>query len=181
VIVGRFAAWLSPAEASAQTPAPALSAGSPPSSAAPASQAIPRPARPVTLTSGAGLSDDRTRQARQRAAMYEVEIQKKYAIAAACLVFAIVGMPIALRYPRGGTGLVLATSVVVFAIYYVGLIGGEELGDRLVVSPFLAMWAPNLLFAVVGLLGLRIVDRQGTSPRRVTDLFRALRWRPDRG
>jgi lipopolysaccharide export system permease protein len=178
-IVARLTGWLSPGEASAQTPArpvpPALSGAPPPSAG---SQAIPPSARPVSLTTGAGWSDDRTRQARQRAAMYEVEIQKKYAIAAACLVFAIVGMPIALRYPRGGTGLVLATSVVIFAVYYVGLIGGEELGDRLVVSPFLAMWSPNLLFAVVGLAGLRIVERQGTSSRAWKDLWRVLRRRP---
>jgi len=28
-------------------------------------------------------------------------------------------------------------------VYYVGLIAGEELGDRLIVSPFVAMWTPN--------------------------------------
>jgi lipopolysaccharide export system permease protein len=107
----------------------------------------------------------RERAARQRVAMYQVEIQKKFAIAAACIVFAIVGIPIALRYPRGGAGLVFATSVVVFAVYYVGLIGGEELGDRLVMSPFLAMWGPNLTFAAIGILGLWLVERAGTNPR----------------
>lgn len=143
-VVARLLGWLLPPEASAQVPA---SAGARPPS--------------VTLTAGAGLSQEqRVRSARQRAAMYEVEIQKKYAIAAACLVFALVGVPIALRYPRGGTGLVLATSVAVFAVYYVGLIGGEELGDRLVVSPFFAMWTPNLIFAVLGLAGLWVVERR---------------------
>jgi lipopolysaccharide export system permease protein len=119
------------------------------------------------------------RGAAQRAAIFRVEIQKKYAIAAACLVFAVLGIPIALRFPRGGTGLVLATSVVVFAIYYVGLIGGEELGDRLVVSPFVAMWIPNLVLATIGLLGLWVVERTGTSPRGSSwaDTWRAVRRR----
>src|SRR2546426_11598741 len=39
--------------------------------------------------------EQRIRSAYQRAAGYEVEIQKKYAIAAACVIFALVGAPIA--------------------------------------------------------------------------------------
>jgi lipopolysaccharide export system permease protein len=169
IVVTRLSAWLRPRQATAQTPGRAVPAPMP-TRIRP--DGLARPAPPISrsgdvvLTAGAGMSElQRVRSARQRAAMYEVEIQKKYAIAAACLVFAIVGVPIALRFPRGGTGLVLATSVVVFAVYYVGLIGGEELGDRLVVSPFLAMWGPNLLFVVLGLLGLWVVERTGTSPR----------------
>ena len=49
----------------------------------------------------------------QRAATWEVEIQKKYAIAAACLIFALLGAPIGLRFQRGGVGLVIAVSVAV--------------------------------------------------------------------
>src|SRR2546430_210496 len=112
----------------------------------------------------------------QRAASYEVEIHKKYAIAAACIASALVGIPVALRFPRGGVGLVLATSLIVYTVYYVGLIGGEELGDRLFVSPFFAMWTPNLLFSALGLAGLWAVRRPGDAPQGGdwTDLFRTL-------
>jgi len=91
------------------------------------------------------------RAARQRAATYEVEIQKKYAIAAACFVFALVGAPVALWFHRRGVRLVLEMSSGLFTLYYVGLIGGEELGDRGIVSPFFAMWTPNLILGIVGL------------------------------
>jgi lipopolysaccharide export system permease protein len=103
--------------------------------------------------------------ARRRAAIYQVEINKKLAIASACFVFALIGVPLALRFPRGGAGLVIGTSVIVFAIYYVGLIGGEDLGDRLIVSPFLAMWAPNLLFGIVGTAGLWATRRASPAAR----------------
>jgi lipopolysaccharide export system permease protein len=122
------------------------------------------------------------RAARQRAAIYEVEIHKKLAIATACLVFALVGVPIGLRFPRGGVGLVIGTSLTVFTIYYIGLIGGEELGDRLIVSPFLAMWTPNIVFTLFGLLGLAAVRRESGTARGgdwkdLRDLFLPFRRR----
>jgi len=124
----------------------------------------PQTAPPVLITSGATAGEEqRVRSARQRAATYEVEIQKKYAIAAACVIFALVGAPVALRYYRGGVGLVIGMSVVVFTVYYVGLIGGEDLGDRLVVPPFLSMWTPNLLFAVAGLIGMWRIRKPGDT------------------
>jgi lipopolysaccharide export system permease protein len=109
--------------------------------------------------------DARVQSALFREASYSVEIQKKLAISAACIVFALVGVPVALRFPRGGIGMVIGMSLAVFTIYYVGLIGGEELGDRLVVSPFLAMWVPNILFAIVGVIGLWVVRSQGSTAR----------------
>ena len=155
----RVVGWVLPKEADAQTPA----RRPPPPPAFPTLR--PEPVSPL-ITPSAGFGEEtRAKGARQRAATYEVEIQKKLALAAACIVFALIGIPVALRFPRGGAGLVIGTSVVVFAIYYIGLIGGEDLGDRLILSPFLAMWTPNLIFCVVGLVGLWIVRSEGSPAR----------------
>ena len=155
----RVVGWVLPKEADAQTPA----RRPPPPPAFPTLR--PEPVSPL-ITPSAGFGEEtRAKGARQRAATYEVEIQKKLALAAACIVFALIGIPVALRFPRGGAGLVIGTSVVVFAIYYIGLIGGEDLGDRLILSPFLAMWAPNLICGVVGLVGLWVVRSQGSTAR----------------
>jgi len=107
--------------------------------------------------------EQQLRGARMRAATYEVEIQKKLAISAACIIFALLGVPLAIRFPRGGVGLVIGTSLAVFSIYYVGLIGGEEFGDRLIVPPFFAMWTPNLIFLIVSVPLLWTVGRAGSS------------------
>ena len=87
----------------------------------------------------------------QEAKRYEVEIWKKYSIPAACIVFVLIGAPIAVRYRRAGVALVVGVSLVVFCAYYVALIGGENLADREIVSPFWAMWAPNVLFLAIGI------------------------------
>lgn len=85
---------------------------------------------------------------------FAVEIHKKYTIPVACIVFVLIGAPIAIRFPRGGVALVVAVSLFFFAAYYVSLVGGEELADNRFVSAFWAMWAPNVLFALVGLAAL---------------------------
>src|SRR5712691_1755676 len=131
----RLGVWLGPTAAAAQTP----SHPSPPNRQRPPAAPRPGTRRPVTVpgvavptvtqrpapalvTPGATIGEEqRVRGALQRAAGYEVEVQKKYAIAAASLVFVLIGVPVALRFPRGGIGLVLATSLVVYTIYYVGL------------------------------------------------------------
>ncbi len=96
---------------------------------------------------------------------YDVEVQKKFAIAMACVVFVILGTPIALRFPRGGVGLVIGVSFGVFALYYVGLIAGEPLAQNGKVSPFLAMWCSNIAFTIVGAYMLARAGRVGASTR----------------
>jgi len=80
-------------------------------------------------------------------------------------VFVLIGAPIALRFPRGGVGLVIGVSLVVFAIYYVGLIAGESLADRAFLTPFWAMWAANVILTAVGLLLLARMGREGATSR----------------
>ena len=95
---------------------------------------------------------------------YEVEIHKKFSLAAACLVFVLIGAPIALRFPRGGVGLVIGVSFVVFGLYYVGLIGGETLANEGYLPPWLAMWIANIILFIIGLaLAARMGRETATS------------------
>ena len=109
---------------------------------------------------------DRARSSRVRAAVHAVELQKKYSIPATCIVFVLVGVPLAMQFPRGGLGLVLGASMVVFSVYYIGLIAGESLANRLTLSPFLAMWASNILMGTLGVLGILWQRRSGSVSRR---------------
>jgi lipopolysaccharide export system permease protein len=106
-----------------------------------------------------------------------VELHKKFAISIACTVFVLVGAPIALRFPRGGVGLVIGVSLVIFGIYYVGLIAGEALADKNLLPPSLAMWAANILLTMVGVFLLARMGRESATTRggdfrEMLDLFR---------
>jgi lipopolysaccharide export system permease protein len=119
----------------------------------------------------------------------DVEIHKKYSIAFASLVFVIVGAPLALRFGGGGIGMVLTTSMAIFALYYVGLIGGETLAGRGYVTPLVAMWIVNALMTVLGVIGLATMGRETSTARSSTwdlmlqafrDLFATFRRRRTR-
>lgn len=113
---------------------------------------------------------------------YRVEIEKKFSIAASCVIFVLLGAPIALRFPRGGVGLTIGVSLGVFAIYYVGLLAGEALSDRGLLDPTLAMWTTNALLGVVGVYLTAKLGSEGSTHRgsetsewwgRVVDRWRA--------
>jgi len=132
--------------------------------------AVPRP-RVGTDPTGNLLRATRNSFEAQRlsvlahAASYQVEIHKKYSLAFSCIVFVLIGAPVALRFPRGGIGLVIGASVVIFGFYYIGLIGGETLADRQIISPFLAMWGPNLIMSLTGLVLFLRLGREQTTAR----------------
>lgn len=110
-----------------------------------------RASHPNDAVSQFDLYRDNAAAGQAQVNQFAVEIHKKYTIPAACIVFVLIGAPIAVRFPRGGVALVVGVSLCFFAAYYVSLVGGEELADNRIVSAFWAMWAPNVLFGLIGL------------------------------
>ncbi|MBN2565063.1 MAG: LptF/LptG family permease [Candidatus Eisenbacteria bacterium] len=100
----------------------------------------------------------------------EVEYHKKMSIPFACVVFVLLGAPLGIRSKRGGIGIGAGTGTLFFLVYYLFLVGGEQLGDRGFVSPFWAMWAPNILFGGLGVFLTAAVSREW----RVAPIARAI-------
>jgi len=85
----------------------------------------------------------------RRANSLEVEVQKKFSIPAACIVFVLVGAPLGMRARRSGMSVAFL-SILFFVFYYLCLAGGEELADRRILAPWFAMWAPNIVIGAIG-------------------------------
>ena len=171
-----IAKWLAPTPAQAQEDAPDTTSTVTNGRQldAPPRVAYASGVRPPNARSAQTLHD-RARSARMRAANYLVEVHKKYAMATASLVFVLIGVPVAIWFPRAGVGLVIGVSMGVFSIYYVGLIAGESLANQLKVPADWAMWAPNIIFSVLGLAALYLIRRRGSSPVGGSSLAYALR------
>ncbi len=112
----------------------------------------------------------------QKANRYRVEIHKKYSIAVACFIFALVGAPIGVGLRRGGLGLTGAAATAIFLFYWVTLVQGEKFSDRGYIEPWVGMWGANLVILIIGLVAFIYVgfDLRGT-PRLFTRARRYFR------
>ncbi|MDZ7269369.1 MAG: LptF/LptG family permease [candidate division KSB1 bacterium] len=115
-------------------------------------------------------------QNQRRIKALSVEIQKKYSIPVACLVFVMIGAPLGTMARRGGMATAGGLSLLFFLIYWTFLVGGEDLAKRQIISPFMAMWSANLF---VGACGLFLLIRSGTV-RPSTDLSWVIKLLPRR-
>jgi len=84
-----------------------------------------------------------------------VEVHKKFSMPFAAVVFLVLGASLAILSHRGGYETAFGLSFPVFTIYYILLIGGENLSDRGILHPALSMWLPNLMFLLLSVLLVR--------------------------
>lgn len=102
---------------------------------------------------------------RSQADRFRVELYKKHSLAIACLVFMLIGAPLGLRIRRGSLAMTAVIALGVFLFYWVGLVIGEKQADRGFISPWLGMWAPNLLGISIALWmnWSAVLDRNATA------------------
>ena len=131
----------------------------------PSPTAKPRPISPSTMDA-IQMRQLEIEAVERRVNSLEVEVQKKFSIPAACIVFVLVGAPLGMRARKSGIAVAFV-SILFFVFYYLCLAGGEELADRRLVAPWLAMWIPNIVIGAIGLfLTLQTADIIPRRPRR---------------
>ncbi len=92
---------------------------------------------------------------KKRISQLWVEIYKKFSIPFAAIAFIIMGAPIAVMTRKSGFSTAFGFSFLLFMFYYIFLVGGEELADRAIIPPLIAIWFPNILFIGIGLYLLK--------------------------
>ncbi|HVB85517.1 MAG TPA: LPS export ABC transporter permease LptF [Candidatus Dormibacteraeota bacterium] len=113
---------------------------------------------------GALLSDNGPNELQAR-----VEFQRRAAFPVACLVFALIGVPIGVRPRRGGRAAGLILTLVLIGGYYFLFVYGAHLAAQGQISVWLGVWAANIVMGGLGLLLFRRIE----SVRKPS---RALAW-----
>jgi LPS export ABC transporter permease LptF/LPS export ABC transporter permease LptG len=98
------------------------------------------------------------------------EIQKKFSIPFACLIFGLIGLALGVNNRRDGKLASFVLGLGVIFIYYVVLWLGQSLVRGHIVPPWLAAWGPNIVLGVLGLLLFRWRDRGFDRPLRLPAL-----------
>jgi len=93
---------------------------------------------------------------------FMVEFHKKFAIPFACVVFVLLGLPMAVTTARSGRGVSVSLALLCYLVYYIFLMGGEKLADRGRLDPFLAMWMANIILTAVAIPILVRTVREST-------------------
>ncbi len=85
-------------------------------------------------------------------APYLIEKHQRTSYPFATYVFTLIGVSIASRKVRGGTGLHLAAGVGLVLLYIFAMKLTTVAATNAGLDPFIAVWLPNAVFAIVGVL-----------------------------
>lgn len=110
---------------------------------------------PATEPLAAGGDPEKQEQELRLAA---VELHRRFAVPAACIVFALLAVPLGIGSRSGGRGRGFVISVAVVLLYWIVGNNGELLASEGRVPAWLGMWLPNIALA---LLSLALMTRMG--------------------
>lgn len=78
------------------------------------------------------------------------EIHKKISLAFSCLVFMLLGLPLAVITRRREKSINFGIAVIIVLIYYLLLILSEALSLKEYLLPQIALWIPNIILGIIG-------------------------------
>jgi LPS export ABC transporter permease LptF/LPS export ABC transporter permease LptG len=103
-----------------------------------------------------------------------VELHRRLAFPAACLIFALLGVPVGVRPRRGGRATGMILTLVLIGGYYFLFVTGAHMAQQGSISPWMGIWAANIVALVIGLYLLRLIENI-RKPNAVVAWFDA-RW-----
>ena len=103
---------------------------------------------------------------------YLIELNKRFAYPAACLVLMLIGVPLGVSSKRGGKSAGFVLTIALVFILLLSLVNGCRAWPPEKLPVFVGVWMANIVFAVCGLLLLRQMATGGRLMHAV--LFRFL-------
>jgi len=104
----------------------------------------------------------------------ELELHMRLALPVACLLFALLAVPLGVVRARSGKGAGFALSIGVFVVYYVVFIAARDLAIDGAVPPWVGAWSATFVLLPWWIAGSLRLSRPGAEDRGI--LARAARW-----
>lgn len=114
-----------------------------------------------------------------------IEWHRKFTLSLACLALFLIGAPLGTIIRKGGLGMPLVVSVLLFVLYHVISFTGEK-ASRSVLEPWKGMWISTLVFLPIGIFLMykastdsALLDAESYLKffRKISSIFR--RTKPD--
>ena len=91
---------------------------------------------------------------------WEMINSKKFALAASCLLFGIIGAPLGIKSSRAGKSGGYVISLLLITIYFVSLILLQNLGAEGIINPVISVWIPNIIFLILAIYFSRKAQKE---------------------
>ncbi|MCX6592486.1 MAG: LptF/LptG family permease [Acidobacteria bacterium] len=91
----------------------------------------------------------------------KLELHQRLALPPGCLLLALVGIPLGVSSRKAGKSSAFVLTVLLALIYYMGQLPLVGLARQGLLSPALASWIPNLIFAITGIVLLVRLEKPG--------------------
>jgi len=102
-----------------------------------------------------------------------VEFHRRIAFPAACLIFALLGVPVGVRPRRGGRAAGLVLTLVLIGGYYFLFVTGAHMAQQGSIAPWVGIWGANIVAAIVGFFFLRRIENI-RKPNRISAAFESI-------
>ena len=76
---------------------------------------------------------------------YQIELQRKYRLAVACLLFFFIGAPLGSIIRKGGIAIPLVLTVVFFVIYFALSVTGEKIANGSIMPVWFGTWMSSFI------------------------------------
>ena len=103
------------------------------------------------------ITDEETRK-RVVGTMFAI-VHERFALPVACIVFAVLGVPLGVMNRRGGKASGFTLSIGIAIVYMIVLTTGEGLVKQGKLSPFVGLWIGNALVGTVGIVLFLLRER----------------------
>lgn len=101
-----------------------------------------------------------------------IELHKRFALPFACIVFAMVGVPLGIQNQRSGRAGGFSAGITILMLYYMVMSAGKTIAEKGILPPSIAVWLPNLLFIALGIYLLRLAATERQVP--LADMARTI-------
>jgi lipopolysaccharide export system permease protein len=84
--------------------------------------------------------------------LWDIELNRRFALPFACLIFGILGPALSIRMGKMGRLGGFSFSLTLLILYYVTLILAEGLAKAGRIPPFWGIWTPNMIFGIISVI-----------------------------
>lgn len=111
--------------------------------------------------------------------LLSVEWHKKFTLSLACLILFFIGAPLGAIIRKGGLGMPVVASVIIFILFWVITITGEKMSKEEIFPPYIGMWIATAVTLPAGIF----LTSKATSDSALLDsdsyqkIFQKILWK----